>query len=265
MADDEKINDEYQFTEVDPLNPPIEDEYSESEANAEPATQGMVAGESNIKRNAIVAVLGFILLMLLYKFVGSIFSSKHTATDDIKTPIATRARVVPPIEPQPIVEPAPSSIPPPAVMSSNVKSDIVSLQDGQENLSSQVSEVSGQVERTNTNIQTLTDKVTELNRVITVLNDKLEIQSHEIQRLSIRPVVKHVQPPRHRETVHFMKYYIQAVIPGRAWLVAENGRTMTIREGSTVPGYGLVRLIDPHQGRIMMSSGQIIRFSQEDS
>ena len=60
-------------------------------------------------------------------------------------------------------------------------------------------------------------------------------------------------------------YYIQAVIPGRAWLVSSQGLTITVREGTSVPGYGIVKLIDPNQGRILTSSGRTITFSQQDS
>ena len=62
-----------------------------------------------------------------------------------------------------------------------------------------------------------------------------------------------------------MLYYIQAVIPGRAWLIATNGSTLTVREGSTIPGYGIVRKIDPNLGKVFMSTGKVIRFSQLDS
>ncbi|HAF87135.1 MAG TPA: type IV secretion protein IcmG, partial [Legionellales bacterium] len=60
-------------------------------------------------------------------------------------------------------------------------------------------------------------------------------------------------------------YYIKAVIPGRAWLIAANGSTLTVSEGTNIKGYGMVKLIDSTQGRILTSSGRVIRFSQQDS
>jgi intracellular multiplication protein IcmG len=65
--------------------------------------------------------------------------------------------------------------------------------------------------------------------------------------------------------MHYSRYNIQAVIPGRAWLIATNGATLTVSQGTAIPGYGIVKLIDPVQGKVTTSSGQIIRFSQEDS
>ena len=80
-------------------------------------------------------------------------------------------------------------------------------------------------------------------------------------RTQPKRVVHHINKPS-APPIH---YYIQAVIPGRAWIIATNGSTLTVREGTNIAGYGIVRLIDPLDGRIVTSSGQIIRFSQEDS
>jgi intracellular multiplication protein IcmG len=109
-------------------------------------------------------------------------------------------------------------------------------------------------------------KMAELNQVITQLNAKLETQSQVIERLTVRTAPK---PPKPRVLNGFLnqrlKYYVQAVIPGRAWLIATNGATLTVREGTLISGYGVVKLIDPTQGRVLTSSGRIIRFSQSDS
>jgi len=61
------------------------------------------------------------------------------------------------------------------------------------------------------------------------------------------------------------QYFLQAIIPGRAWLISTNGDTVTVREGTRISSYGVVRFIDAKRGRVLTSSGQVIRFSQEDS
>jgi intracellular multiplication protein IcmG len=106
--------------------------------------------------------------------------------------------------------------------------------------------------------------VSELNRMIAALSDKLDSQAKTIESLAAKPVVRKTHPIVGRNKP-LVQYNIQAVIPGRAWIVATNGTTLTVREGSKVPGYGLVKLIDPNQGRVITSSGRVIRFSQEDS
>ena len=61
------------------------------------------------------------------------------------------------------------------------------------------------------------------------------------------------------------QYFLQAIIPGRAWLISTNGDTVTVREGTRISSYGVVRFIDAKRCRVLTSSGQVIRFSQEDS
>ena len=48
-------------------------------------------------------------------------------------------------------------------------------------------------------------------------------------------------PPR-------IPYTVQAIIPGRAWLRAKNGDTVTVAEGDDIKGIGRVTKIDPYDG-----------------
>ncbi len=268
MADNDEVNDEYQFTELDPLSPNVvEEEQGAPEAEDVPSKRRVLGeNENNVKRNAIIAVIAFVALMLVYKFVGSYLTGTKNAVSDIKPVITVPSPVT--IEPPPVVESAPPAPPPPDLSTqepnAEIKSNLSTLALGQENLNSQVATFSGHIDSLKSDVDTLTAKITELNRIIVSLSDKLDNQSQTIERLSAKPVAKVVRYPV-RKAMRVMRYYIQAVIPGRAWLVAENGSTLTVREGSDIPGYGRVKLIDPNQGRVMTSSGQVIRFSQNDS
>lgn len=257
MAD----NDEYQFTELDPINPSAMDtEQGAADASGVPTSAGPLGG-SNVKRNAIIAVVVFIFLMVLYKFVGAYLTNKKTEIASIPASVPAPTSIV---EPKPIVALPSSSAP--ETTNHDLQSKISTIEINQENLHSEISTVNGQISDINSNLETLTGKITELNSAITTLSEKLEAQSREIERLSVKAVV--ASPVRHavRPPVRpYLKYYVQAIIPGRAWLVATNGRTLTVREGSALAGYGTVKLIDPNQGRVITSSGQVIRFSQDDS
>ena len=258
MAD----NDEYQFTELDPINPnAMEEEQSSADVSSASHSPGSVGG-TNVKRNAIIAVGLFICLMLAYKFVGSYFINQKT----VIAPVPSSMSVPPPtvVEQQPVIAPPPPTSLPTPEPSSNLQSKMSTIELNQENLTSEVSTANGKIEGINTNVEMLTAKIAELNQAIASLSDKLEAQSHEVEKLSIKPLVR---PNRHnvRPVRQYLRYYVQAVIPGRAWLVGTNGSTLTVREGSTIAGYGMVKLIDPNQGRVITSSGQVIRFSQDDS
>lgn len=272
MADNDEVNDEYQFTELDPLNPNVVEEESPQSASSDMNDKGsrprvLGEAETNVKRNALIAVLVFIALMLGYKFIGSFFFGSKDGVSDIKAPVTAPTPV--PIQPAPIEE-APPSAPAPVPQvpvpqpNAELTSNLSSLALGQENLNSQIATVGSQINNMNSHMDMLTAKIGELSGVIASLNEKLESQSQAILRLSAKQVLKEARQPT-RSLRHVEHYFIQAVIPGRAWLVAENGSTLTVREGSNIPGYGRVKLIEPHEGRVMTSSGMVIRFSQNDS
>jgi intracellular multiplication protein IcmG len=138
------------------------------------------------------------------------------------------------------------------------------LEASQQNLSADVSAINSKLNGINTTVNQLNDKIANLNNVLTMLTAKLEQQSSEIAILTERTKPKPVRRVVVRRAAGPM-FYVQAIIPGRAWLIATNGSTITVREGTAIPGYGVVKLIDPNQGRVVTSSGQVIRFSQQDS
>lgn len=50
-------------------------------------------------------------------------------------------------------------------------------------------------------------------------------------------------------------FFVQAIIPGRAWLEDGEGQTITVTYGDEVPGFGQVTEIDPQNGFVATSSG----------
>lgn len=55
-------------------------------------------------------------------------------------------------------------------------------------------------------------------------------------------------------------YFVQAIIPGRAWLKANNGQIITVGLGDLVPGFGKVVLIDPQNGVVQTDAGLTINY-----
>jgi intracellular multiplication protein IcmG len=143
---------------------------------------------------------------------------------------------------------------------------ISALELGEQNIRSDISTMNEQLASITNNLNAMNTKMAELNGIMTNLSNKIEQQSREIeQKVVTQRQTKRAYYPSHPAHGKYNKYYIQAVIPGRAWLMAMNGATLTVREGTLVPGYGMVKLIDPNQGRVLTSSGQVIKFSQNDS
>ena len=260
MADKDQYNDEYQFADLDAIGADSGDEGEVAEASSNLAAEASEsANKNNIKRNAIIAVGVVIIAMVAYKFVGSFFSEKEMPIKTIPTSVP---KVVPtPIQIQSVV---PSSNPSVPSADGKVNQQLSALELGQQNMRSDVSSVNEQLGGISSNVNAMIAKMTELNGIIASLSAKVDEQSHELEQLTIRREAKKMHHVSHKP-IHYPKYYLQAVIPGRAWLIAKNGATLTVREGTVIAGYGMVKLIDPNQGRVSTSSGQVIRFSQEDS
>ncbi|WED43627.1 type IVB secretion system protein IcmG/DotF [Legionella cardiaca] len=276
MADEDKneYGDEYQFSDLDVISP---DSAEEEQAKTTPAAKKDI--NPNFKRNAIVAVVVIVVAMLAYKFLGPLFTKKPQSTDNVPSLTAT----TPP--PQPIEQPQPQPVTPaeqpptaqtavpaieqqqtptPTTDDSQITQRLSALEVSQQNLRSEVDSMNSQLATINTNMNELAQKIAQLNQTLTVIVTRVEEQSKQIAVITVRAkpkpvakvVIKTPPPP---------SYFIQAIIPGRAWLIAQNGSTITVREGTPIVGYGVVRLIDSRQGRVLTSSGRVIRFSQQDS
>ncbi len=59
-------------------------------------------------------------------------------------------------------------------------------------------------------------------------------------------------------------YHLRAVLPDRAWIVSNQGQTLTVTIGDHVDQYGVVQSINPMQGIITTSSGRKIYYGSND-
>lgn len=279
MADKEQNSDEYEYAELDTFNPEPE---GEEIPGMENAGNAFSSGPKpvNVRRNAMIVIGLFLAVVIVWKFVGLLFSgSKSTDAGspmDVASAPVNAPPVVEPVQPAPpLPTPVTSQPLPPAVsvapapsadsaLVRDVNQKLSALELGQNSTRQEVSAVTGQLESIGSNMQKLTAHAAAMQKMIESLAATVEEQSREIAVLTARTAPK-VRPVAKTPALPRVVYYIQAVIPGRAWLVSSTGNTLTVREGTPIPGHGVVRLIDAQQGRVVLSSGQVIRFSQQDS
>jgi intracellular multiplication protein IcmG len=269
MADNDQNNDEYKFAELDSLENESNDNPEYGLESPPPKSQG-VRSNVNIKRNALIAVGIIVFVMLMYKFIGGMLSSKSPVLPPDETPIAEAPPITTPTPIEPQIASEPIQLQPIQTQTqennSALQQKVASIEVTQQSVQSEVSSVSQQVGNVNTNVNTLSSQINKLNQTISELSNQVAKQSAEINvlmdRTKPKPVKRVVLPRQVNEQIF---YYINAVIPGRAWLIGTNGSTLTVREGSNIAGYGVVKLIDSMQGRVLTSSGRVIKFSQEDS
>lgn len=258
MAD--KDNEEYQFADLDEVNPGDTDYIDPPDDNAPPPSfsEQSVTGQSNMKRALFIVgllVMGVIIIYKVASFWGA--EKKEPTIVPVKTTQFTKKKS------QVVTSLSQDTIP----SNSKISQKLATLEMNQQSMRAEFNTSRDQLTQVSRSLNELLTQITALNQQIAALRLTVDAQAQEITRLTIRtPVARKTSTPsRPHAAVARVKYYLQAVIPGRAWLIGSNGVTLTVREGTSVSGYGIVKLIDPRQGRVLMSSGQVIRFSQEDS
>jgi intracellular multiplication protein IcmG len=261
MVENDQNNDEYKFIELDgPNDELLDDNESLSSSFAKEGN----SSSKDIKRNALIVLGLVILVMLIYKLIGY-YVTKEKAVEVVKTPTQVQQPIQ--IQPSPVEAPLTLPVQPAYTGSDNseLTRKVARMEISQENVRSEVGNVSQQVGVMSSNVNSLNQQVTNLTHALSNLSNQLAKQTEELNHLRATHYKKRVIKKNVKLMEPRLGYSIQAVIPGRAWLIASNGSTITVREGTKIDGYGVVKLIDSLDGRILTSSGQVIRFSQDDS
>lgn len=255
MSENKNFEEEYQYVE--------EGEPSLASAEAVVGTGDIQADyenklssllhQPNVKRNSIIVIVGLFLLISLIKCS----SNKQVPTQ--------KSMVIP----APVTKPVSA----PTITSdvSNIKaSDLTNVITAQKAMQNTLMGVSDQMAQLNIHLTTQDKSYETLQKLVEDLQSKQNANSILIQeiltQLKTRPVMTKPEMVAHKpkyEMPH-IDYFVQAVIPGRAWLVNEKGQAITVRVGSEVPGYGMVKDIDAPEGRVVMSTSKVFRFKHDD-
>jgi intracellular multiplication protein IcmG len=170
MADNDQLNDEYQFTDLDAISPEQVDENQVStEGDVEIEKESKNYNATNVKRNALIVVVALIFAMLVYKLLTRYLTSKKHET----IPAAV-------IAPQPkLLKPEVNSPPAAPVESigSEVSRKISTLELGQEGMRSDVASFNTQLGGISNSVNALAGQVAELNQIISALSAKVAAQS----------------------------------------------------------------------------------------
>ncbi len=273
-------DDEYQLNDPDALT--LE---SDNAFDMEPDNSSVKAGHESpdfkrIIRHGLIVIGAIFLLLFLYKVVGTYLSNKQSNSSEIEitpAPAMMSAEKQVQTKPLPLLQKSTPIKTQASQLVTNEKNIVPEPQDKQlsvleqqqQTMSTQVIELNTQLSTLSSTMNDMTSKVAVLNQMIVNLNEKIDTQSSQLLSMQKKKVEnvrsRTFASPSKQHATSVVRYYLQAVIPGRAWLVAENGTTLTVREGSTLVGYGFIRSIDTKQGRVFTSSGKTIKFSQADS
>lgn len=105
-------------------------------------------------------------------------------------------------------------------------------------------------------VQTLNSRISTLETQLSQITNAL---THENQNQAVprAPGTSFNAAPGVQNQAAELKssYNVQAIIPGRAWLRAENGETVTVTEGDMIKDLGRVSKIDPYDGVVEVNTG----------
>lgn len=104
--------------------------------------------------------------------------------------------------------------------------------------------------------------LSELQTQIQVLNKEVNDLKSDVVQQSLIVGQNQAQVNQNMSTLidhRAPKMYVQAAIPGRAWLRSETGQLLTVIPGDEVAGYGRVVTIDATTGTVVMSSRAVFR------
>jgi intracellular multiplication protein IcmG len=258
---DEFNDDEYHFSEGDSAGAVFDEETIEP-AQTSSLTSKFSGG--NLKRNVLIAIGAVIVLLIVYKFLGSLFSSSSKPSERVQAPtqkqVVQKPVIQAPVVQQPLIaQPVQPAVP---VLDPAITRKLSRLQDGSEKTQDEIANINDNVDNLKGSLSNIGSQISALNTSIAMLTQEVKQQQVQLLKLKKKPkrYIKHG-----KEMIPVTKYYVQALIPGRAWLISHRGKTLTVRKGSVIPGYGKVELIDPHQGIVSMSSGHNIMYKVSDT
>lgn len=220
-------------------------------------------------RVGIIGVAIFILILMIYRCTShsNIPAHKMTASEQAHQQAARNTVVQNPAT----IHPAMAVMENPGATTHRYADEkLALLQTEERNLENQVSVLNQQVTTMGERVNIMADNLKQLSDQMAQLAVAVGEQTKITTDLAaqLKPHLeknKAVQRERRSFSMPPVRYFLQAVIPGRAWVLNSNGDTLTVREGTRIADYGVVRYIDAKRGRVLTSSGKMIKFSQDDS
>jgi intracellular multiplication protein IcmG len=208
-----------------------------SSSNAVQSGRG-VAG-INKRKLILLAVGSIVIVLVIFKILGGLFSQPSSK------PAAQESKIA---QKQPVIQPA---FAPLELVNDQYIEQLEHIQEKMTQLESNLSDVHRQLAAANQTIQTLSQQL-----------------QQQVAAQAGKPVVPEkkskVSAPKATPVVELPAYYIQAMVPGRAWLVNQKGTATTVGIGDELPGYGIINAIDVNQGLVITTQGKLISYHQDD-
>ncbi|OGT51646.1 MAG: hypothetical protein A3E84_03745 [Gammaproteobacteria bacterium RIFCSPHIGHO2_12_FULL_42_13] len=149
----------------------------------------------------------------------------------------------------------------------NVESRLANVEEGNASVEARIQRSNASLADLQNNLVVMSSQIATLNSTLQDLVSQVTQQQSELRVLGTNQTKKNITSVSVSKSpvVTPKILFIQALIPGRAWLsTQEGGMSMTVKVGDAIPTYGVVNSIDPVQGVVNTSSGRTIVFKGEE-
>lgn len=213
----------------------------------------------NINWRRIAVPGGMILAVLFIYTISSFNSSSKTKSSEQQKIIAQEDAAL--AQQRHLAELAATAVKPVPVAVSDVGHDQVVIQQKIDNVLQQIKGDQNTIANLNAAISKTQQDMAAVGRQVEQLANTVQQMVGEVDKLKTTPVKKHVKKKVFKLPV---AYRIRAIVPGRVWLDAADGSSVTLAVGDKLAGYGNVKVIDHEQEMVVMSNGSIIQYGLGD-
>jgi hypothetical protein len=247
---------EYQFSDdIDTVN--AQEDVSSAVATDAKSSLFERLSDMNLKKILIYLAIGVVIALFVFNNAKQWFGGSSTQ----KT--TTVAKSAPALPEEPIVKKAPRSQ---AGLDLKAINQLKQLTQQNAVLANRVQTLENQMAQTTNQLgvyqnqaakaassadamsKSLASAEQQMMQINNALQTLISAAKQKQQQASIQPSPTSMMPP-------VRNYVIQAIIPGRAWLKADNGQIITVAVGDAIAGFGNVILIDPEQGLVQTDAG----------
>lgn len=230
-------DEEYQYPNeeyVAETTPPEQHEKPQKRANF------IIRAIQNNKRVTIVIVVAIVAL-IAFKFMS------HQNKPKI---ITTRKK---PLVQQPLRQTVTQTQPNPAVTN-----QLSAMQQHTQENQTEISQLQNQITDLRAQLAQTHVVQTQLNQSMVVLVEQLKQLTAQTHHKVSKKVKRTAPPPPP------LVFHLKAVVPGRAWIVSNNGLSESVSAGDAIPQYGTVKVVDANRGMVLTSSGKVIGYGEND-
>jgi len=210
-----------------------------------------------------IAVVGSVLVV--YTFLNW-SSSRHTKNEgeNFKIESLKNATMTPPTPVVAVTPAQPVAMPPPMPPVDNALNEkILQAQDEMQgkldNISAKNEEYRSQVANLNIKLAQSEGEIATINKNLSGISDLLASVTADVKKLTApkpKKIKKKIKAP--------IAYHVNAIVPGRAWLLSSDGQLVTVRAGDKLAGYGRILAISAPEGKVLTSTGAVIQYGVND-